>query len=176
MRTVAVGENEPYRSFHGPVRPCTRPLFPSSDGLEHRPEKTIQRRDNGGQVGKLAPSRTSHECCPLNLLPSVLREFAGQRERTFAWDRDASARERRRDCEPHRLTVERSGFGQAVDVEEVLHPAVREREPHHRLGLLSNRGLRPVSADARARDIEEARIVQDFRRRHDGVSGTDINP
>jgi hypothetical protein len=43
-------------------------------------------------------------------------------------DLDAPSRERRPDCEPRRLTVERSGLGQAVDVEEVVHPAVRQRD------------------------------------------------
>src|SRR5579859_2317302 len=98
------------------VRPCTRPWFALSGGLQHWPEKTIKGCNDGRQVGKVGPSCAANECCPLDLLLSVVREFAGQCERTFVWDLDAPSRERRRDCEPHRVTVERSGFGQAVDV------------------------------------------------------------
>ena len=115
-----------------------RPLFRASGGLKHGPEKAIKSRDDRGQVGKLGPSCTSHECGPLDLLLSVISELAGQRERTFARDLDASPRERGCEGKSYRLTIERSRSRESMDIEEILHPAVRQREPHHRLGLLGN--------------------------------------
>src|SRR4051812_19004800 len=83
------------------VRPYTRPWFAPSGGLQHWPEKTIKGCNDGRQICKVGPSCTSNECSPLDLLLSVVPEFAGQCERTFVRDLDAPSRERRRDREPH---------------------------------------------------------------------------
>src|SRR6059058_3492566 len=107
-----------------------RPWLASTGGLKHRPEKAIKGCDYRGEVVKLGPPRTPHECCPLDLLLRIVCEFASQSEWTFARDLDVPARKRRRDCEPHRLAVESSGVGQPMYIEEVLHPAVCQREPH----------------------------------------------
>ena len=124
---------------------------------------------------KIRSSRTPDKCCPLHLLLPILIEVAGQRERTFARNLDTPSLECRCNCEPHSLAVERSSFGQPVDVEEVLHSAVRKSEPHHRLRLLGNRGLRSIGTEPSAWKVEETWIVQDFRRRHNGVSRADVN-
>ena len=62
-----------------------------------------------------------------------------------------------------------------MDIEEVFHPAVCQREPHHRFGLLGNGGLWPIGTEPGAREVEEAWIVQEFRWWHDGVSRADID-
>ena len=125
----------------------------------------------------LSHSSAAASCsvCPLHSLLRVACEFARQRERAFVRDVQTPAREGRRNGQAHRVAVERSRFGQPVDVEEVLHPAVRQSESHHRLGLLRNGGLWPISAAPRAWEVEETRIIQDFRWRHDGVSGADVD-
>ena len=128
-------------------------MVPLERRLEERANKTIKGRYDRGQVGKLGTSRSSHECCLLNLLLSVVSELAGQRERTLARDLDTSARERRRDCKPHRLSVERSCLDHPMDIEE-LHPAVCQREPHHCFGLLGNRGVWPIGTQSGAREVE----------------------
>jgi hypothetical protein len=47
----------------------------------------------------------------LDLPLSVVSEFAGHRERTFVRDLYTPARERGRDCKPHRVAIERSRLG-----------------------------------------------------------------
>jgi hypothetical protein len=62
-----------------------------------------------------------------------------------------------------------------MDIEEVLHPAVCQREPYHRFGLLGNGGLWPIGTHSGAWQVEEAWIVQDFRWWHDGVTGAHVD-
>ena len=152
-----------------------RPWLLSSGGFKHGPEKTINGCNDGRQVRKIGPSRTSNECGPLNLFLSIVSEFAGQGERTLGGDLNSPARERRLKCKPHRFAVEASSFSQAVDIEEVFHSTVRQCESHHRLGFLRYRGFGPVRAESCTREIEKARLVEHFRRRYDSITGADIN-
>src|SRR5687768_713538 len=108
-----------------PTVPSTGPrstTYAAMAHLERRLEARARENDQGLRLSR--PGRQARAAAyaarmlPIGPLLRVVCEFAGQSEWTFARDLDVPARERRRDCEPHRLTVESSGFGQPMDIEE----------------------------------------------------------
>ena len=62
-----------------------------------------------------------------------------------------------------------------MDVEEVLHSAIRQSETGHRVGLLRDGRLRSIDAYAGAWQVEQARIIDSLWCGYDGISTADIH-
>jgi hypothetical protein len=87
-----------------------------------------------------APDPTD-ERVPLSSLLRVGGELIGWRERRIRRQRRLPPFEGRANRETQGFAFERPAHGEAPDIEEVLHPAVRQAETNHRFGLLGDRRL-----------------------------------
>lgn len=61
------------------------------------------------------------------------------------------------------------------EIVEVFHPAVVQTQVHHRLILFRDHGLSRIDAQPRRRQIQDGRILGDFRLWRDRVPEADVD-
>jgi hypothetical protein len=74
----------------------------------------------------ISPSYPTHERSPLPTLLQVVAELVGQGERHLRRQRRLSSFEGRGERQSQRIAVERPRHREATNMNEILHPAVRQ--------------------------------------------------
>lgn len=115
------------------------------------------------------------EGTPLTLFLFIRRKRRRERIGRLGRNRRLASRERRCDRPRKFVIIEAEGSAEYPDVVQVLHPAVRASQCHHRLELLGNDGLSRVGTQPWRGEVEHDRIVDDFSSGLQRIAETDID-
>lgn len=157
-------------------RPTARHVAVVNGSMSCRHDEVTDLANDCRQIRLVDQQRLAgEEGSPLLRLLWIVREGAGERGGTFAWDRRRAPFE----CGADRRGEDRAFEGEKPrhrkKVVEVFHPAVREVERDHGFELLGSHRFTRIGVELGGRMVEKNRIIElRWTRCHD-IAKTDID-